>query len=179
MGRDGFDAGGFSQGINPGPRDVDQTGNLNFGRVSPIRQLCCPMARSWWRGDPAVVLITLFNRSCTTLPPGRGLKPAISTSADLVIRQPCCPMARSWWRGDPGRGDPGAVLISVQSELYDPATGSWTQTGNVNITSCISTATLLPNGKVLVEGGFISIPTNCDKWGCTGFQQYYFVQEEL
>ncbi|MGH7993466.1 MAG: Kelch repeat-containing protein, partial [Limisphaerales bacterium] len=41
------------------------------------------------------------------------------------------------------------------SELYDPATRTWTITTNPMITNCfLSTATLLPNGQVLVAGGF-------------------------
>ena len=112
-----------------------------------IRRPCCPMARCWWRGEVASVLIFL-NRSCTTLRPVRGPKPAISTSPEWSIRQSCCPMARCWWRGDGGNGS-----YPVQSELYDPATGAWTQTGNLNFARYYHTATSLTNGKVLVAGG--------------------------
>ena len=42
----------------------------------------------------------------------------------------------------------------VQSELYDSATGTWIQTGNLNVGRGGHTATLLPNGKVLMAGGF-------------------------
>ncbi|PYS59471.1 MAG: hypothetical protein DMF74_21220, partial [Acidobacteria bacterium] len=39
------------------------------------------------------------------------------------------------------------------AELYDPATGTWSRTGSLNMSRVYHTATLLLNGKVLVEGG--------------------------
>jgi N-acetylneuraminic acid mutarotase len=66
-----------------------------------------------------------------------------------------------------GGSVPGTVVDNFgflnSAELFDPTTGTWSVTGNLNTTRDGATATLLPNGKVLVAGGWGNCTTNA---GC-------------
>jgi uncharacterized protein (TIGR03437 family) len=44
-------------------------------------------------------------------------------------------------------------ILRAFTELYDPATRIWSGTAKANTGRCFHTATLLPNGKVLIAGG--------------------------
>jgi uncharacterized delta-60 repeat protein len=50
-----------------------------------------------------------------------------------------------------------SATILAEAELYDPASGLWTATGPLNSAHGWHTATLLPNGQVLVASGVCSV----------------------
>ena len=63
-----------------------------------------------------------------------------------------------------GTNDADEIFPVSAAELYDPATGTWSPTSDLNTARSLHTATLLPNGSVLVAGGFG--PPNQSPAGC-------------
>jgi hypothetical protein len=55
-------------------------------------------------------------------------------------------VAGGYWTGTP--------MVLSSAELFDPATGTWTNTGSMSVARTFHAATILPNGKPLVCGGW-------------------------
>ncbi len=51
-----------------------------------------------------------------------------------------------------GTGDNAQPVVNT-AEIYNPNANTWTPTGSMNVRRALATATLLPNGQVLVAGG--------------------------
>src|SRR5580765_7213382 len=71
-------------------------------------------------------------------------------------------------------GGQTATRLLASTEVYDPASGLWTNAGPLNVGRELHTATLLTSGLVLVAGGFQNIasaelfdPTT-GQWSLTG-----------
>ena len=54
----------------------------------------------------------------------------------------------------------GAFPANNTAELFDPAAGVWSNVGGLNRGRSGHTATRLPNGEVLVAGGYTFTPPN-------------------
>ena len=141
---------------NPGSGTWSFTGNMNVGRVS---------AQAVLLGNGSVLVMGgCINNDCLS-----------STTKSAEIFNP----ANGTWTltGSMGKGRAefiatmlpngkvlvaggctaynanGCTSVTVAAEIYNPATGLWSTTGSMRVARMAMTATLLPNGKVLVAGG--------------------------
>src|SRR2546426_9798157 len=91
-----------------------------------ILQSCFKTGRSWW----SQAITAARARSSTIRQQERGVLPAISTLLERFTLLRFCPAARFWLHPVFISFDTGQVTNSA--ELYDPATGLWSLTGNLN-----------------------------------------------
>lgn len=105
-------------------------GGFSNGQVLASVEIYDPASGQWTPAAPLVTPRFLF--SVTVLPDGQVLAAGGGADPDFDLYR-------------------GAALNSA--ELYNPATGVWTAAGNLNLRRGQHSATLLPNGQVLVSGG--------------------------
>jgi hypothetical protein len=89
-----------------------------------------PVSNSW--SSPAPMSTPRIDHTATLLPSGKV----------LVANGACCYYGR------------GFAVPSASAEIYDPDSNSWSSTGSPTTYRVSHTASLLPNGEVLVAGGF-------------------------
>jgi hypothetical protein len=108
------------------------TGGFGTNNALATAELYDPATGSW---TPTGSMLTpRGSHTATLLPNGKVL---VAAGTDLVAA---------------GDGTP-IDSTSAGAEIYDPATGTWSSTGSMSFPRSAHTATLLPNGKVLVAGG--------------------------
>ena len=59
-----------------------------------------------------------------------------------------------------GITDDGGPAVTATTELYDPATDRWTRVGDLNVPRYLPTVARLPDGHVLLVGGYTSGPNH-------------------
>jgi hypothetical protein len=107
------------------------TGNISVLGNNPYdsAELYDPNARTWT--SAGVMSQVRFNHTATLLANGSVLVAG----------------------GEPGGSGPTAAPVSG-TEIFDPVAVTWTPTGSMTTARSRQSATLLPNGKVLVAGGY-------------------------
>ena len=121
-------------------------GDYNFlpAGVFPTAEVYSPLTGSWTSTTPMTT--NRDSASATLLPDGRVL------------------VAGGWLTAEVQTNPPAYSSFSLASaELFDPMTGNWTATTNTMTTGRNDhTASLLPNGQVLLAGGFQNGPGDRD-----------------
>lgn len=167
--------------VPPGePRSVVVTATVRTGSGDIVS----PAAVSWGTDSPGVATVTQTG-TVTAVSEGRALLRAryreLEANAVIMVTAPITfsvtgSMATTRIGHTATLLPDGKVLITggrvvrsdglgpegVSAELYDPASGTFARTGDMTIDRSGHSATLLPNGKVLIAGGTAgnSVSTN-------------------
>ena len=150
------------------------TGNLNVARAGHTATLLTNgkvlVTGGWWIS--AIASAELYDpASGTWTLTGSMNNPRTGHTATLL------PSGKVLVVGGDVSNEPPSFGRTSTAELYDPSTGTWTFAASLITQRCCHTATLLPNGRVLVAGGYgntdsvktaeLYDPTT-DTWSLTG-----------
>jgi hypothetical protein len=159
-------------------------GGVNYQSLDAVAVLYDPGTGKWTRtGAPAT---NRFDHTATLLHTGKVLVAGGAYAGYVGIAELYDPATGTWSRAGKLKAEralhqatllaDGRVLVTGGTndadeifpvsavELYDPVTGTWSPTSDLNTARSLHTATLLPNGSVLVAGGFgppNQIPAGC------------------
>ncbi len=153
-----FDLDDYSDDIDAG--DVltyDFTGNTDLSVNIDINNVVTIGYPASWSGSETVTFTVTDGSSATA-----------STSATFTVNSLPAPetenLSEAKWGPRMVTLQNGKILLVggynginfslVSADLYNPATGLWSATGNMNVGRIGHTATLLNDGRVLVTGGF-------------------------
>lgn len=145
------EVGDFTRGFNlSNPRFIHRTAKLLDGRVL--------ITGGQSQNAPTSVITTsvdIFNPATNGITPaGPMTVPRWSHTATTLAD------GRVLVTGGRTGSTAATGVVLATAEIYDPATNSWTETtGPMNVARRSHTATLLPNGKVLIAGGGSGVST--------------------
>src|SRR5215472_13344617 len=135
------------------------TGNLNSRRGGHTGTLL-PNGKVLVVGGNRTGSVELYDPSTGTWSIAGSLSVPREAFTSTLLRSGRVLVAGGWAASSSG----GVWEGTNTAELYDPVTGTWSLTGNLNIAREFHTATLLQDGKVLVAGGakYADIDGNLD-----------------
>ena len=151
-------------------------GEITGGAYTPGAELYDPSTGKWTRTGSLAV--TRYSFQATSVQNGKALVAGgNAATGGLLVEAELYDSSKGKWTTTGSLNDGRAVFTqtllskgqvlaaggndgnapqhgyATSAELYDPSTGQWTTTGSLNIARDSHTATLLPNGEVLVAGG--------------------------
>lgn len=125
---------GHTATLLPDGRVLAAGGQLNNGTVLSSAEIYDPSTSSW--NFVGSMKSPHFNHTATLLPSGK----VLVTGGSSV---------------GAANSELGSTAIAVV-EVFDPATNQWTQLGSMKASRQQHTATLLPNGSLLIAGGILT-----------------------
>jgi N-acetylneuraminic acid mutarotase len=152
---------------NPATRTFSATGPMPVsvaGATATLLPSGKVLVAGGRHGGRQVASAELYNPATGTWSATGPMKRARSGQTATLLPDGQVLVAGGGCNGSAAACNPGNSLSTLSSaELYNPATGSWRLTGAMDTGRQYQTATLLPDGDVLVAGGL----SNCDEGVCT------------